>query len=127
MAASDTKTPGTLDGLYVLDLTRILAGPTCTQLFGDLGATVIKVENPRTGGDDTRGWGPNYARGTDGERTDLSAYFMAANRNKHSVSVDLGSEEGQATVKALAARADVVLRIINPVVWSNTGWITKPC
>ena len=114
MAASDTKTPGTLDGLYVLDLTRILAGPTCTQLFGDLGATVIKVENPRTGGDDTRGWGPNYARGTDGERTDLSAYFMAANRNKHSVSVDLGSEEGQATVKALAARADVVVENYKP-------------
>ena len=55
------KSKGALDGLFVLDLSRILAGPTSTQLLGDLGATVIKVENPKTGGDDTRGWGPNYA------------------------------------------------------------------
>jgi formyl-CoA transferase len=110
MAASK----GALDGLFVLDLSRILAGPTCTQLLGDLGATVIKVENPLTGGDDTRGWGPNYAQDTEGNRTDLSAYFMAANRNKRSISVDIATEEGQATLRHLAARADVVIENFKP-------------
>lgn len=112
MAASDT--PMALDGLVVLDLSRILAGPTATQLLGDLGATVIKVENPKSGGDDTRGWGPNYAMGADGKRTDLSAYFMAANRNKLSISVDLSTEDGQETVRHLAARADVVIENYKP-------------
>ena len=110
MAASK----GALDGLFVLDLSRILAGPTCTQLLGELGATVIKVENPLTGGDDTRGWGPNYALDADGNRTDLSAYFMAANRNKRSISVDIATEEGQATLRHLAARADVVIENFKP-------------
>lgn len=109
-----TNTPMALDGLYVLDLSRILAGPTATQLLGDLGATVIKVENPKTGGDDTRGWGPNYAQGIDGTRTDLSAYFMAANRNKHSISVDISTSEGQDIVRQLAARADVVIENYKP-------------
>lgn len=109
-----TTTPMALDGLYVLDLSRILAGPTATQLLGDLGATVIKVENPKTGGDDTRGWGPNYAQGIDGEQTDLSAYFMAANRNKHSVAIDISTPEGQSIVRQLAARADVVIENYKP-------------
>jgi formyl-CoA transferase len=113
MAASDMP-KGALDGLFVLDLSRILAGPTCTQLLGDMGATVIKVENPITGGDDTRGWGPNYARDTDGNATDLSAYFMAANRNKLSISVDLADPEGQATLRHLAARADIVIENFKP-------------
>ncbi|MEL6467561.1 MAG: CoA transferase [Pseudomonadota bacterium] len=112
MAASDT--PGALDGLFVLDLSRILAGPTATQLLGDMGATVIKIENPKTGGDDTRGWGPNYAIGTDGQPTDLSAYFMSANRNKQSVAVDLSKDEGQDIVRQLAARADVVIENYKP-------------
>ena len=107
-------TPMALDGLYVLDLSRILAGPTATQLLGDLGATVIKVENPKTGGDDTRGWGPNYVQGTDGAPTDLSAYFMAANRNKHSIAVDLSTPEGQDIIRQLAARADVVVENYKP-------------
>ncbi|AXI41306.1 CaiB/BaiF CoA-transferase family protein [Sulfitobacter sp. SK011] len=105
---------GALDGLFVLDLSRILAGPTCTQLLGDLGATVIKIENPLTGGDDTRGWGPNYALDAAGNRTDLSAYFMAANRNKRSVAVDIATQEGQATLRHLAARADVVIENFKP-------------
>jgi len=105
---------GALDGLFVLDLSRILAGPTCTQLLGELGATIIKVENPATGGDDTRGWGPNYATETDGTKTDLSAYFMAANRNKRSIAVDLSTSEGQDTIRALAARADVVIENYKP-------------
>jgi formyl-CoA transferase len=105
---------GALDGLVVLDLTRILAGPTCTQLLGDLGATVIKIENPATGGDDTRAWGPPFALGTDGKPTDLSSYFMSANRNKLSVALDLASPEGQATVRAIAAKADVVVENFKP-------------
>ncbi|WP_436398929.1 CaiB/BaiF CoA transferase family protein [Roseobacter sp. S98] len=110
--ASDT--PGALDGLVVLDLSRILAGPTATQMLGDFGATVIKIENPKTGGDDTRGWGPNFARDGNGGKTDLSAYFMAANRNKHSVAVDLTSEDGKHFVRQLAARADVVIENYKP-------------
>lgn len=110
----ESKSKGALDGLVVLDLSRILAGPTATQLLGDLGATVLKVENPKTGGDDTRGWGPNYALNNDGSRTDLSAYFMAANRNKQSVSIDLSTEDGQKTVQKLAARADVVIENYKP-------------
>ena len=104
-----THTPMALEGLVVLDLTRVLAGPTCTQLLGDLGADVIKVENPATGGDDTRQWGPVFVTAPDGTRTDLSAYFMSANRNKRSVAVDIASAEGQAAIRALAARADVVV------------------
>ncbi len=105
---------GALDGIFVLDLTRILAGPTCTQLLGDLGATVIKVENPKTGGDDTRGWGPHYARDSMGADTDLSAYFMAANRNKRSVAIDIADPDGQRILRHLAARADVVVENFKP-------------
>jgi len=83
-------------------------------MLGDLGATVIKVENPKTGGDDTRGWGPNYARNADGSASDLSAYFMSSNRNKHSIAVDISTPEGQETVHALAARADVVIENYKP-------------
>ena len=104
---------GALDGLLVLDLSRILAGPTATQLLGDLGATVIKIENPKTGGDDTRSWGPPYAETPDGE-SDLSAYFMAANRNKYSVAADLSTEAGQALVRSIAEKADVVIENYKP-------------
>ncbi len=105
---------GPLDGITVLDLSRILAGPTCTQLLGDLGATVIKIENPRTGGDDTRTWGPPFALGTDGEPTDLSSYFMCTNRNKYSVAVDISDPEGQEVLRAMAAEADVVIENFKP-------------
>ncbi len=105
---------GALDGLVVLDLSRILAGPTATQMLGDLGATILKIENPKTGGDDTRAWGPNYAIGHDGEKTDLSAYFMCANRNKKSIAVDIATEEGQDIIRQLAARADIVIENFKP-------------
>lgn len=105
---------GALDGLKILDLSRILAGPTCTQLLGDLGAEIIKVENPKTGGDDTRSWGPPFVTGPDGQPTDMSAYFMCANRNKKSVTLDIGTKEGQAVIKHLAAKCDVVIENFKP-------------
>ncbi|MFK5997539.1 MAG: CaiB/BaiF CoA-transferase family protein [Rhodobacterales bacterium] len=105
---------GALDGLVVLDLSRILAGPTATQMLGDLGATILKIENPKTGGDDTRAWGPNYAIDKDGNKTDLSAYFMCANRNKKSIAVDIATPEGQDIIRKLAARADIVVENFKP-------------
>jgi len=105
---------GALDGIRILDLSRILAGPTCTQLLGDLGAEVIKVENPVTGGDDTRQWGPPYVTGADEQATDLSAYFIAANRNKLSVAIDITTPDGQAQVRALAATADIMIENFKP-------------
>jgi len=103
---------GPLDGLVVLDLSRILAGPTCTQLLGDLGAKVIKIES--LAGDDTRQWGPPFAVDAAGQATDLSAYFMSSNRNKKSVAVDLTDRQVQATLHDLAGRADVVIENFKP-------------
>ncbi|WP_102110057.1 CaiB/BaiF CoA transferase family protein [Oceaniglobus roseus] len=105
---------GALDGLRILDLSRILAGPTCTQLLGDLGAEVIKIENPASRGDDTRAWGPPFVQGKDGAPTDVSAYFMSANRNKLSVALDIATPEGQAAVKAIAAECDVMIENFKP-------------
>ncbi len=93
---------GALSGLRVLDLSRILAGPSCAQLLGDLGADVVKVERPQQG-DDTRRWGPPFD--ADGNAT----YFLAANRNKRSIEVDLASDAGAALIRALAAHADVLI------------------
>ncbi|MCX5511798.1 CoA transferase, partial [Pseudomonas sp. BJa3] len=76
--------------MRVLDLTRVLAGPWCTQVLADLGADVIKVERPGTG-DDTRGWGPPFLRDASGNETGESAYYLCANRNKRSLTVDLSS------------------------------------
>ncbi|WP_441328132.1 CaiB/BaiF CoA transferase family protein [Leisingera sp. NJS204] len=114
MGGSDLLPHGALKGVKVLDLSRILAGPTCTQLLGDLGATVIKVENPRTGGDDTRQWGPPYVTDADGNQSDLSAYFMAANRNKRSVAIDIATEDGQQAIRRLAAEADILIENFKP-------------
>ena len=100
--------PGPLAGLRVLDLSRILAGPCATQLLGDLGADVIKVERPGAG-DDTRAWGPPYLKDADGADTTESAYYLSANRNKRSVTIDLGDPEGQALVRRLARNSDVVM------------------
>ncbi|WP_087642660.1 CaiB/BaiF CoA transferase family protein [Caballeronia choica] len=99
---------GALAGLRVLDLSRVLAGPWAGQLLADLGADVIKVERPGTG-DDTRTWGPPWLADADGDATGESAYYMSANRNKRSVTVDLSQPEGQALVKQLASKADVLI------------------
>lgn len=106
---SEASTPsGPLSGLRVLDLSRILAGPTCTQTLGDLGADVVKVERPGSG-DDTRGWGPPFVTDASGERTALSAYFLSANRNKRSIAIDLAHPEGALLVRRLAKHADVLV------------------
>ena len=97
-----------LSHLRVLDLTRVLAGPWCTQLLADLGADVIKIERPGTG-DDTRAWGPPYLKDANGADTTEAAYYLAANRGKRSVTVDLAHPEGQRVVRTLAERADIVV------------------
>jgi crotonobetainyl-CoA:carnitine CoA-transferase CaiB-like acyl-CoA transferase len=113
MDASPLPGPGALDGLRVLDLSRVLAGPWCTQTLADLGADVVKVERPpadgQRGGDDTRGWGPPFLADDAGRDTDDAAYFLGANRNKRSITIDLAQPEGQALVRRLAARADVLV------------------
>ena len=97
-----------LDDIVVLDLSRVLAGPWCTQNLADLGATVIKVEKPGEG-DDTRKWGPIYLKDpATGARAD-SAYYLAANRGKRSVTVDMATPEGQQILRDLATKADVVV------------------
>jgi crotonobetainyl-CoA:carnitine CoA-transferase CaiB-like acyl-CoA transferase len=97
---------GALDGIRVLDLTRILAGPSATQMLGDMGADVIKVERPH-GGDDTRSWGPPYVKDEQGEDSTESGYYLCANRNKRSVAIDFTTDKGADTVKKLAAKADI--------------------
>ncbi|MEQ8935950.1 MAG: CaiB/BaiF CoA-transferase family protein [Amphiplicatus sp.] len=96
-----------LDGVLVLDLSRVLAGPWASQILADLGADVIKIERPGEG-DDTRGWGPPFLHDETGEATD-AAYFLAANRNKRSVAIDIARPEGAALIKRLAAKADILL------------------
>lgn len=108
-----TPSPSTaqpLAGVRVLDLSRVLAGPWCTQNLADLGADVIKIERPLrdgAGGDDTRGWGPPFLQGRDGADTAEAAYFLGTNRNKRSVTVDIATPEGQALIRRLAAHCDV--------------------
>ena len=97
-----------LDGIRIFDLTRILAGPTCTQYLADLGADVIKIERPGQG-DDTRKWGPPYVEGHDGEDTTESAYYLCANRNKRSITINLASDEGQALAKRMIRECDVLV------------------
>ena len=99
--------PGPLSGTFVLDLSRVLAGPWATQVLADLGAEVVKVERPGAG-DDTRAWGPPFTTTAQGERSD-AAYFFSANRNKQSLAVDMARPEGAELLRKLAARADVVV------------------
>ncbi|HVO89872.1 MAG TPA: CaiB/BaiF CoA-transferase family protein [Casimicrobiaceae bacterium] len=96
---------GPLSHLTILDLSRVLAGPWCTQLFADLGATVIKIERPGSG-DDTRAWGPPFLRDAEGRDTSEAAYYLSCNRGKQSVAIDFTRPEGQRLVRALAQKAD---------------------
>ena len=97
-----------LSGLRVLDLSRVLAGPWAGQMLADLGADVVKVERPGAG-DDTRAWGPPYLRDADGRDTSEAAYFLSANRNKRSITIDFTQPEGQQQVRELVQRADVLI------------------
>ncbi|MFG3451863.1 CaiB/BaiF CoA transferase family protein [Stutzerimonas stutzeri] len=99
---------GALSHIRVLDLSRVLAGPWAGQILGDLGAEVIKVERPRTG-DDTRHWGPPYLKDQEGENTSEAAYYLSANRNKQSLTLDFTQPEGQRIIRELVSRCDVLL------------------
>ena len=102
------SSPGALAGIKVLDLSRVLAGPWCTQMLADLGADVIKVERPGAG-DDTRQWGPPFLKDAAGNDTNQASYFTACNRNKRSVTIDMASAEGQALIRQMALQADIVV------------------
>lgn len=99
---------GPLHGVRVLDLTRVLAGPACTQMLGDLGADVVKVERPGSG-DDTRKFAPPFVRDGEGGETDESAYFMGANRNKRSIALDISGPGGAGVARRLAVEADCLV------------------
>jgi formyl-CoA transferase len=102
------KTAGALAGIKVLDLSRVLAGPWCTQILADLGADVVKIERPGVG-DDTRAWGPPFLKDAEGRDTDQATYFTACNRNKRSVTVDMATPEGRALLQRMAAQSDIVV------------------
>ncbi|MFC7332949.1 CaiB/BaiF CoA transferase family protein [Rhodocista pekingensis] len=99
---------GPLAGVRVLDMSRVLAGPSCTQILGDLGADVVKVEKPGQG-DDTRRWGPPYLEDAEGTPTGESSYYLSANRNKRSLTLDFTKPEGQALARRLVGHADVLV------------------
>ena len=103
-----TNNTGPLSGIRVLDLSRILAGPTCTQLLGDYGADVIKVEKPGSG-DDTRAWGPPFLLNKEGISSAESGYYLASNRNKRSFAVDISTSGGVAAIKALLKNCDILI------------------
>ena len=113
MTDASPSSPMALEGVRVLDLSRVLAGPWCTQTLADLGADVVKVERPArdgvAGGDDTRGWGPPFLRDGAGVETAEAAYYVGTNRNKRSVTIDIASDEGAELVRTLADKADVVV------------------
>ncbi|VXB28898.1 CaiB/BaiF CoA-transferase family protein [Massilia sp. 9I] len=107
-AAIPSVPPKALGHIRVLDLSRVLAGPWCSQNLADLGADVIKIERPGNG-DDTRAWGPPYAKDAEGNDTSEAAYYLAANRGKRSLTVDIASSEGQQLLRELVEHCDVVL------------------
>ena len=102
-----TNQCGALSAVRVLDLSRVLAGPWSSQLLADLGADVIKVERPGTG-DDTRAWGPPWLSNAHGKPTGESAYYLSANRNKRSVTIDIAQADGQDLIRRLAGKADIL-------------------
>lgn len=110
---TDAGTQGALAGIRVLDLSRVLAGPWATQTLGDLGAQVIKVERPGTG-DDTRAWGPPFVQDAQGRVTRDAAYYLCANRNKQSVTIDFTRPTGRDLVRRLADACDVVVENFKP-------------
>jgi len=103
-----TTQAAALSHLKVLDLSRVLAGPWCTQMLADMGADVIKVERPGAG-DDTRHWGPPFLKDADGKDTDQATYFTACNRNKRAITLDMAQPEGQALIRQMAAQSDVLV------------------
>jgi crotonobetainyl-CoA:carnitine CoA-transferase CaiB-like acyl-CoA transferase len=103
-----TTQPSALPHIKVLDLSRVLAGPWCTQILADLGADVVKVERPGAG-DDTRHWGPPFIKDAQGHDTDQATYFTACNRNKRSITLDLAHPDGQALVRQMAEQSDVLV------------------
>ncbi len=103
-----TQRHSPLHDIKVLDLSRVLAGPWCTQNLADMGADVIKVERPN-GGDDTRGWGPPFLKDADGADTSEAAYYLSTNRNKRSIAIDIASQEGADLVREMAKRCDVLV------------------
>lgn len=105
---------GPLEGIRVVDLTRILAGPYCTMMLGDMGAEVIKIENP-DGGDDTRGWGPPFLNG-------VSTYFISINRNKKSLTLNLKNERGKELLRDLIRKGDVVVENFRPGALDKLGF-----
>ena len=105
---TETTSCGPLKGIRVMDLSRILAGPTCTQLLGDMGAEVIKIERPDVG-DDTRFWGPPYVRDKADQDTSESAYYLSSNRNKRSVTLDISKTEAVTVVKKLLEQCDILI------------------
>ncbi|WP_413890129.1 CaiB/BaiF CoA transferase family protein [Candidatus Aalborgicola defluviihabitans] len=108
MTEADKTTQGALPHIKVLDLSRVLAGPWCTQMLADLGADVVKVEKPGEG-DDTRHWGPPFLQDADGNATQHATYFTACNRNKRSVTIDMAHPEGQALIRQMALQSDVLV------------------
>lgn len=105
---SPQHTSKALEGLRVTDLSRVLAGPYCTQILGDMGAEIIKIEKPGAG-DDTRGWGPPYLQDSLGHDTTESAYYLSCNRNKQSIAVDISTREGQEIIHALLEKSDILI------------------
>ena len=114
MTAGDQATPGALDGLKVLDFSRVLAGPFATMMLGDLGADVVKVERP-DGGDETRGWGPPF------DERGQATYFLSVNRNKRSLVLDLRDDADLTRARELAVKADVVIENFRPGLMADLG------
>jgi len=108
LSLRDNGSMNSLDGIRILDLSRVLAGPWCTQNLADLGADVLKIERPGTG-DDTRTWGPPYLRGGDGQDSAEAAYYLGANRNKRSITCDIATPQGQDLIRELVKHCDVFI------------------